>query len=149
MPRLFNRLFVGEVTQAQCAALPFRRRGSKIEIALVTSRGTGRWVIPKGWPQEGCEPWDTAANEAYEEAGLKGTVGKHAIGSFRYLKKLHLLASTVCDVEVFPLEVEAELADWPESGERERAWFKPRDAAEAVDERDLSQLIYNFAASNR
>lgn len=133
----------------QCAALPYRVRGSRIEIALVTSRGTGRWIIPKGWPEPGLDLWEAAANEAFEEAGLTGKVEPRAIGSFRYLKKLHLLASALCEVEVYPLKVEAEHADWPESSGRERAWFRQKDAAAAVDERDLAELIYNFAIGNR
>lgn len=149
MSKFFNRLFVGPENLTQCAALPYRWRSAQVEIALITSRGSGRWIIPKGWPQPGLAPWEAAANEAFEEAGLTGEVDSRSIGSFRYLKRLHFLASSVCEVAVFPLSVEMEHAKWPECRERERAWFAVREAATAIEEADLRELIYNFAASNR
>ncbi|MBL7405872.1 NUDIX domain-containing protein, partial [Escherichia coli] len=73
----------------QVGALPFRHgRDGKTKILLVTSRESRRWVIPKGWPMKGRKPFEAAAREAYEEAGLRGAVGKRPIGLYLYQKRL-------------------------------------------------------------
>lgn len=149
MLRLMNSLFVSRETLSQCAALPYRGAGTTLEIALVTSRGSERWIVPKGWLEPDLEAWDTAAVEAFEEAGLAGEIERQPIGSYRYTKKLHLFSSAVCEVAVFPLHVSEVGTDWPESSGRRRAWFRAEDAAEAVEEPGLRQLIYNFAARKR
>ncbi|MGL4294307.1 MAG: NUDIX hydrolase, partial [Aestuariivirga sp.] len=64
----------------QFAALPWRDAGHGIEVLLISSRGTGRWVIPKGWPIKGFAPHASAAREAFEEAGVGGIIGKGALG---------------------------------------------------------------------
>ena len=59
--------------RAQFAALPWRRRADAgIEVLLITSRETRRWVIPKGWPIKGKSSAKSAAREAFEEADQKG-----------------------------------------------------------------------------
>jgi len=135
----------------QIAALPYRSSGSSIDapvsILLVTSRETKRWVIPKGNPVAGLAPHAAAAVEAEEEAGVRGAACPTPLGSFRYRKRRRNGASLMFDVDVFPLAVTQELADWKESGERERRWFSLSDAAEAVDEADLAALIRSFGAS--
>ena len=76
--------------RVQYAALPYRLNGkTRTEVMLVTSRETRRWIIPKGWPQKGKAPHDSAAREAFEEAGVVGAVGKRAVGSFPYQKRLN------------------------------------------------------------
>lgn len=114
---------------------------------LITSRETRRWVIPKGNCASGVAPHRAAAEEAEEEAGLVGSVCPTPLGSYRYRKKRRNGASLMVDVEVFPLAVSDELGDWKEKDERERRWFNLSDAAAAVDEPDLSDLIRSFATS--
>lgn len=126
----------------QCAALPYRFAGDGgIEVMLVTSRETRRWVIPKGWPIPKLQPNETAAREAYEEAGLAGSISKKPYGSFTYEKRLKSRAFVTCAVDVYLLEVEKTQKRWPERDERERRWFDPQTAAELVDEDDLAALI--------
>ncbi|MCB1509721.1 MAG: NUDIX domain-containing protein, partial [Hyphomicrobiaceae bacterium] len=73
----------------QIAALPYRRRDDGVfEVCLVTSRDTGRWVLPKGWPMRGRTNWEAAAREAYEEAGLVGEIEKSPVGRFPYWKRM-------------------------------------------------------------
>jgi 8-oxo-dGTP pyrophosphatase MutT (NUDIX family) len=108
---------------------------------LITSRDTGRWVIPKGWPAEREAAWDSAAREAREEAGLVGQIQKRPIGSYHYMKQFDDGFPVWCTVEVFPLEVAEQLGSWPERGERATRWFTPDDAANAVDESELGTLI--------
>jgi 8-oxo-dGTP pyrophosphatase MutT (NUDIX family) len=133
--------------EIQYAALPYRLRADgAVEILLVTSRETERWVIPKGWPMKGRQPHVSAAREALEEAGLVGRTDKEPIGSYRYNKRLKDGAEVPCTVEVFPMEVRLQKKKWPEKGQRTLRWFPPEEAAEAVDEAGLSQAIRNLRA---
>ncbi|HWG06241.1 MAG TPA: NUDIX hydrolase [Beijerinckiaceae bacterium] len=124
----------------QYAALPFRRR-DELEVLLVSSRGTRRWVIPKGWPKKGCKPHVTAAREAQEEAGVIGEIGRKSLGFYSYFKEGEKL---LCLVEVFPLEVRRQRKTWPEKNERTTKWFPLDLAAEAVTEPGLKEVIRNF-----
>lgn len=132
----------GGSTQQQYAALPWRRRADgAIEVMLLTSRDTGRWVIPKGWPVPGLSPAQSAAHEAREEGGLVGLLGEQSIGRYHYDKRLSDGSAVLCAVEVFPLEVERQLKTWPERKERRTQWFALQEAAGAVDEPELADLI--------
>ena len=128
-------------TKKQYAALPWRYSGGKREICLISSRETGRWVIPKGWPIKGLTPAETAACEAYEEAGLGGMVSKKPIGEFQYGKRLESGKVRPTRVEVFALEQMVQHPDWPEQGQRKMQWFSIPEAAEAVDEPELKDII--------
>jgi 8-oxo-dGTP pyrophosphatase MutT (NUDIX family) len=130
----------------QYAALPFRYRDG-LEILLISSRETRRWVIPKGWPMKGRKPHATAAREALEEAGVVGRIGKRSVGTYRYDKTLDNGAPTPCVVEVFPMMVEGQRNRWREQGQRTTQWFSAEDAAAAVQEPELKTLISHFAAS--
>jgi 8-oxo-dGTP pyrophosphatase MutT (NUDIX family) len=126
----------------QYAALPYRwRPNASIEIMLITSRGTGRWLIPKGWPEPGLEPAEAAAREAREEAGLVGRVDDRSIGFFHYDKRLPNGGTVHCVVEVFALEVERQMKSWPEQHERSTRCFFLQEAAQAVQEPELRSII--------
>jgi 8-oxo-dGTP pyrophosphatase MutT (NUDIX family) len=102
----------------QYACLPFRERGGgSIEVMLITSRGTRRWVIPKGWPMKGRKPLASAAREALDEAGPVGEVSKVPIGPYRYGKRLKSGEVVPCQAAVFPLEVKSQRKRWPEKGQ--------------------------------
>lgn len=124
----------------QFAALPYRVIEGRVEVLLVTSRETRRWVIPKGWPMRGKQPHQAAAREAFEEAGVKGDAAPEAIGGFTYWKKLRR-NRLLCTVEVFAMTVSAELKVWPERRQRKRRWFPAAEAAEQVEEPGLAALI--------
>jgi len=129
-----------EITR-QIAALPVRQRDDGLLLVLlVTSRETGRWVIPKGWPLPDREEWMSAAEEAREEAGVLGWTHPTSIGAFTYDKRRPTGAVRV-QVTVFRLEVTEELATWPECNERQRCWFTLSEAAAAVAEPELRVLI--------
>jgi 8-oxo-dGTP pyrophosphatase MutT (NUDIX family) len=128
----------------QYAALPWRQAGRRIEILLVTSRETRRWVIPKGWPMKGRAPHEAAAIEALEEAGICGEIHPTAIGSYRYLKRLKGDDAIPSQVIVFPLEVVSHLEHWKEKGQRESRWFPYPKAAALVAEPALKRLIRDF-----
>jgi 8-oxo-dGTP pyrophosphatase MutT (NUDIX family) len=129
----------------QFAALPYRRTAGQLEILLITSRETRRWVIPKGWPMKGRKPHEAAAREAYEEAGLVGRIAKQSVGAFRYPKLLKNGTTLICKVDVFPMEVTRQRNRWPERKERTLQWFSPQEAAAAVQEDKLRTLILKFS----
>jgi len=130
-------------SRRQYATLAYRVT-KDLEILLVSSRDTGRWVIPKGWPMRGRKPHAAAALEAFEEAGVTGTISKSPIGTFNYNKRLAGGDVITCTVEVYPMMVEVELADWHEREKRTRQWFSLSAAAEAVEEDTLKRLISRF-----
>jgi 8-oxo-dGTP pyrophosphatase MutT (NUDIX family) len=111
------------------------------QVLLITSRETKRWVIPRGNPIAGLAPSEAAAQEAWEEAGIKGETGAEPIGAYRYDKR-RLDGSTVpAEVKVFAMRVGEEAGTWPEAKQRDRRWFAPAEAAEAVDEPELKDLL--------
>lgn len=128
----------------QVAALPFRENSEgSLEVMLVTSRETLRFVIPKGWPMKGLPDWKAAAMEAKQEAGLIGNVGKKPIGTYRYWKRLERMFVPVT-VSVFGLQVQLEKKRWREMAQRQRRWLTVTDAATLIDEPELSALIADF-----
>ena len=131
--------------RSQYAALPWRQAAAGVEVLLITSRETRRWVIPKGWPIKGSKAPDSAAIEAFEEAGVTGAVGRRALGAYHYDKRLRSGRNQHVRVTVYPLEVQREAEEWPERGQRKRLWSKPAEAASLVDEPELRAIIAAFA----
>lgn len=126
----------------QIAALPITwTKSGKIRVLMVTSRDTGRWVMPKGWTMAGHKPWQAAAIEALEEAGAEGRVLKTAIGEYGYDKILDDGTARPCRVRVYPMVVDRLKRRWKERGERTRRWFTPKAASRSVDEPDLAELL--------
>jgi 8-oxo-dGTP pyrophosphatase MutT (NUDIX family) len=128
----------------QYAALPYRLTGRRLEILLVTSRETRRWVLPKGWPMPGLKPHEAAAIEAEEEAGLIGQVEDRSAGAYNYLKTLKDDRTIDVQVTVFPLLVTGQHDSWKEQGQREPSWFAYERAASLVAEPNLRRLIREF-----
>lgn len=143
----------------QIAALPYRRKlvdaaldaegapartASTTEILLVTSRDTGRWIIPKGHMMPGLTEFAAAAVEAEEEAGITGVISATPIGTYPYVKALSNGRSMVMTVAVYPLLVTHEADTWKEQHQRTRRWFAVDDAVAQVDEAELKVLIMGF-----
>jgi 8-oxo-dGTP pyrophosphatase MutT (NUDIX family) len=128
----------------QVAAIPFRQNEhGDIEVMLVTSRTTRRFIVPKGWPMKGKSGRKAATIEAQEEAGVLGKTLKQPAGTYSYWKRLTNRFVRV-DVVVYLLAVTEELANWQEAKRRQRAWLTPEDAAVLIDEPDLSTLVKNL-----
>jgi 8-oxo-dGTP pyrophosphatase MutT (NUDIX family) len=125
---------------AQIAAAPLREREGRLEICLVTTRETGRWTIPKGWPMKGKRDRDAAAIEARQEAGLVGSVRKRAVGDYVYWKRLSSQFALV-RVKVFRLDVTNELDEFSERGQRSVQWFSLDEATRLVEEPGLVTLL--------
>ena len=127
----------------QFAALPFRR-AENLQVMLVSSRETRRWVLPKGWPMKGVKPHSVAAIEALEEAGLQGKIAKQSIGAYHYVKRMPNGAALLCEVSVFPFRVDKQRKNWLERDQRMTGWFDATEAADLVDEPELRDLILEF-----
>jgi phosphohistidine phosphatase len=126
---------------SQSAVVPFRRTAGRLEILLVTSNSGRRWVLPKGLVEEHLSPAESAAAEAYEEAGIQGGIAQEPIGTYLYQKW-----GGVCRVAVFPMRVERQLEDWPEAAWRRRRWVPLDEARRILDDRVPRRLIDAFVA---
>ena len=131
--------------RTQYAALPYTIVEGGLLVLLVTSRDTGRWIVPKGWPERKIKPYDQAAQEAYEEAGALGLITKKPFGSYTYEKRLGN-RSVTCSVDVYLLKVECELEEWPERNQRSRKWMSPAEAVSLVDNSGLAELLLRLNA---
>ncbi len=133
----------------QCAALPYIKTEWGLLVLLVTTRGTGRWTIPKGWPKAGLSNHELAAREAFEEAGAAGEISSRLVGTFIYTKRLHLFSWVRCRVKVYPLHVDRQYISWPEKSSRKLMWVEPGNAASLVGERQLADLLREFDCSTQ
>jgi phosphohistidine phosphatase len=123
----------------QSAVIPYRKGPNGLEVLLVTSRKGTRWVLPKGVVEPDLSLTASAANEALEEAGVRGAIDDAPLGTYQYRKW-----GGICTVQVFAMEVEEEEPDWPEAGMRTRAWLTVDDARRRVDEEGLRLIFDRF-----
>ena len=130
--------------RTQFGALCWRIKNGELQILLVTSRRSRRWIIPKGWPMDQETPANAALTEAREEAGVEGKVSPVCLGIFSYHKLLEGDEMLPCIVAVFPVKVKKLIKEYPEQAERRRKWFSPKKAAKLVDQPELSAIIKNF-----
>lgn len=138
----FLRPMLQRPPRLQVAALCYRRTGGEKEVLLVTSRGTGRWIIPKGWPMRGKDSAGAALQEAWEEAGVRSrAVPKKAIGRYTYEKTHDDGWGGPVETLVYPVPVEELAADFPEASERKRMWVSPDEAANMVREPELQDIL--------
>ncbi|MCB1342680.1 MAG: NUDIX hydrolase [Pseudooceanicola sp.] len=128
----------------QFAALCFSVTSGKTRVLLITSRGTGRWIVPKGWFVEGSTAAGSAAREAWEEAGVVGRIYDTCLGTYRYMKIEPKKADIPCRAQIFPVKVLSLKGDYPERHQRRRKWFSPKKAAELVDEPELAEILRRF-----
>ena len=129
-------------SRVQVAALCTRSAASGNEVLLITSRDTGRWIIPKGWPIDGLDGAETALQEAWEEAGVRASqTGADPVGQYTYNKILKDGSAQPVRTSIYHITV-AELADnYPEMGQRKRCWVTPQVAADRVKEPELQDLL--------
>ena len=131
----------------QYGALPYRFTAeAALEILLVTTRQTRRWIIPKGWPIKSLRPPKSAAREAFEEAGVTGRIGMKPVGTFSYDKALDEAGvQATCEVKIYPLLVKRQLEVFPESEQRMLQWVDPAKAMIMIKEPGLRKLVTAFA----
>ncbi|VTS06655.1 NUDIX hydrolase [Tuwongella immobilis] len=117
---------------SQAAAIPMRDG----QICLVSSSGGRRWVIPKGAIELGHTAGQTALIEAWEEAGLVGSIQPEPVGSYLYEKD-----NRINHVVVFLMQVHEESVTWPEQGKRSRIWVSIPEAIEKLQDASLRDLL--------
>lgn len=128
--------------ECQVAALCCRQRDNRTEVLLVTSRDSGRWIVPKGWLMEGKSAAQAAGEEAWEEAGVKSAkIGQEPVGTFSYDKHLDDGYDAPVEVQVFRLDVTKMTDIFPEARERRRKWVSADQAAEMVNEPGLKAIL--------
>lgn len=130
--------------RSQFAALCYRIVRDKPQILLVTSRKSKRWILPKGWPMDGLTPSQSAAQEAWEEAGVVGKAMDRCLGLYSYNKVLDPVGNLPCVALVYPIRVKSLLNDFPEKKQRRRKWFSPKKAAARVNEPELARILRDF-----
>jgi 8-oxo-dGTP pyrophosphatase MutT (NUDIX family) len=119
----------------QAAAIPLRDG----QLCLVTSSSRKRWVIPKGMIDPGKTPAEIALQEAWEEAGLLGTLGP-PLGTYQYKKY-----GGTCLVTVFSMQVYEARDDWPERTVRRRVWLALEEALALIEEEGLREIMRRAA----
>ncbi len=129
----------------QCAALPFKEESGETLVMLITSRETGRWILPKGWVEKRLTESELAAKEALEEAGIIGQVSPTPISCYHYTKRMQV-ETKECIVNVYPLRVTRLLDDWKEVHQRRREWFTIAQAALQVDDGELVTILLGLSA---
>ncbi|MDB5735759.1 MAG: hypothetical protein JWN16_2396 [Alphaproteobacteria bacterium] len=115
-----------------------------LQVLLITSLNSKRWILPKGWPEDGLTPAQSAAREAFEEAGVIGEIAHAPLGAYHYLKDRKDGGAMPCSVDVFALQITKELDDWPEKGARELVWLPLAEAAAKVGEPGLREILCDF-----
>lgn len=133
-------------TQArvQFAALCYRIRNNEVQICLITSRRTKRWILPKGWPMHNQTPAEAAATEAWEEAGLTGKPFDICLGVYSYTKVRGKNILPIL-VLVYPMRIKNVHTDWPEAHQRKRRWMTPAKAAKKLQQPALKEIVANFS----
>lgn len=130
--------------RTQFGALCWRRRDDEVQVLLVTSRRSQRWIIPKGWPQDRTTPKKAAEIEAWEEAGVEGKASATCLGIYSYTKELVAGTQLPCVVAVFPVKVKSLSRKYPEMTDRRRKWFSLKKAAKKVVDPELAALLAGF-----
>ncbi len=131
--------------RVQVAAICYQGTGEDRKVLMITSRDTKRWILPKGWPIDGLEANASAAQEAWEEAGVKAAnIAPEPIGVYDYDKRMDGGATVSCATQVYAVEVDHLEDSFPEALERTRKWVHPAQAAEMVDEPGLQAILKQF-----
>lgn len=128
----------------QSAVIPFRRGKSGLEVMIITTLKRKNWIVPKGIKVLGMDPAESAAKEAWEEAGIRGHVSDEPMASYSFRKW-----GGICTVDVYALEVTEELDDWPESDFRDRQWRSVEEAAGMVKPKALRRIIADFGEDDK
>lgn len=133
------------VEQRQAGAIPYAVVEGRAVFLLVTSRRTGRWILPKGSLEKDLAPHELAAKEAWEEAGVVGTVDREPIGVYRTWKTRGMRRRAI-EVDMYPLRVERQHDVWDEKGQRYRHWAVLSEARWLLADAQLAALLDRLAA---
>ncbi|MEH2249973.1 NUDIX hydrolase [Nostoc sp.] len=123
----------------QSGVIPYRVNNGKVEILLITTRNFQHWVIPKGDIPNGMSPPDSAAKEAWEEAGVIGQVDANELGTYKYRKR-----GKSYQVKTYLLAVDMLSEDYPEASQRKRQWVEVTKAIRWVKFNSLKRILKGF-----
>ncbi|BAZ09782.1 hypothetical protein NIES4071_15920 [Calothrix sp. NIES-4071] len=123
----------------QSGVIPYRIQNGATEVLLITTRNQQNWVVPKGGVENGMSAPDSAAKEAWEEAGVIGQVNPSQLGSYKYQKN----GKTYC-VQMYSLPVEVESEKYPEVDQRVRQWVDVNEAVRQVKKPSLKRIMKKF-----
>ena len=140
--RLFHRQW--PELSLRSGVVPFRSDSrDRLEFLLIQRHGHAWWSLPKGRPTPGQTLARSAAEEAYEEAGIRGVIGSAPLGSYQYRKtgRAILGRSQRVELVLFALKVEIEVETWPERRIRQRRWFDQEQAPDFVAPGPLRDLL--------
>ena len=148
LPRRWGNRLIGRASMPaamrQSGAIPYTIVKDQPVFLIITSRRTGRWIFPKGTPIEGMTPWEVAATEAFEEAGVEGEIETTPIGSYQTAKMIGI-RRTLIEVDMYPLRVQTQREDWPEKDNRHRHWVILPDAKRLLSDARLVELAAALA----
>lgn len=130
--------------RSQFAALCYRIAKNGTQVLLITTRRSGRWIVPKGWPMDEMTPAESAAQEAWEEAGVIGKAQDRCLGLYSYNKVLEPRGELPCVAMIYPVKVKSLAPAYPEMGQRRRKWFSLKKAASQVMEPELARILRDF-----
>ncbi len=143
------QIFSARNTALQIGALPYRTGRGTLEVCLITSRGGGKWIIPKGWPEPGLSHAEIAAQEAWEEAGLTGSVQSNLYASYTASKTIEPGVELPVRMDVYLLENPGQAKKFPELGQRKVKWLTIEEAAERVDDNGLKEVLFKLGSDRR
>jgi 8-oxo-dGTP pyrophosphatase MutT (NUDIX family) len=126
----------------QVGALPYAYVDGRMAVLLVTSRRSGRWIFPKGAIEPDLTAWESAALEAFEEAGVRGEIEHAPFGTYRALSGSG--ATKLTDIDLYPLRVTEQLEAWKEKSQRLRHWVTVPEARRLLAHRQLADLVSQF-----
>jgi 8-oxo-dGTP pyrophosphatase MutT (NUDIX family) len=120
-------------------ALAVRSHKGRLQVAIVTTRGSGRWIIPKGRRERGMEDHEVAALEAFEEAGVITSHSAHEPLQvcLKGRRKTHLM--------IHVLHIDRLLTRWPERRERHRRLVELEDLRKWIQSRRLRRAVRDLA----
>lgn len=128
------------VVERQSGAIPYSVVDGIPAFLLVTSRRSGRWIFPKGKVPEEMTPAQSAAREAFEEAGVEGDIDERPIGSYRSWK-IRGIRRYAIEIDMYPLRVLSQQEEWKERGQRHRHWATLGEARRLLGQRGLRELV--------
>ncbi|HXZ28999.1 MAG TPA: NUDIX domain-containing protein [Terriglobales bacterium] len=124
-------------TSVQVAAVCYRRQSHGVEFLLVRT-SSGKWIFPKGRVHELLSDSEAALREAWEEAGVIGSIDPECFHSFWYFK-----GSRGSDLEEPAVLMKAYLVEVlhqhpPQEEDRMPTWFAAAEARRRLgQDRDL------------
>lgn len=115
------------ISPLKVAAVCYRWAGSDLEFLLVNT-ASGRWTFPKGGIEPHLTASESAAMEAFEEAGVRGWISDHHFDCY-----LHDKGSSEQLVAAYLLKVRQVFQ--PQETHRNPTWFSASDAKRRLAKR--------------